>query len=243
MNPMTSDAAVDWAGRLAAVRGRIAAAAALAGRAETDITLIAVSKTQPWSSIAASAALGQRDFGENRIEEVVGKLAQPGARDLLWHMIGHVQSRKAGDVAGAGFALVHSIDTLKLAERISRAAEAMGRCQPVLFECNVSGEASKSGFMADDAGAWPALIDGWAAALTLPGIDVRGLMTMAPWGTDDDSARPVFDRLRRLCETARARLGVAWPILSMGMTDDYVGAVREGATHVRVGRALFGDRA
>ena len=106
----------------------------------------------------------------------------------------------------------------------------------------MSGEASKSGFAASDETRWSALVDEWAALQSLAGLEVQGLMTMAPWGTDADSARPVFDRLRRLAELARARLGVPWPTLSMGMTDDYVGAVREGATHVRVGRAILGER-
>lgn len=232
----------DPAARLAAVRARIAAAAMGAGRAAAEVTLIAVSKTHPWFAVAAVAAAGQRDFGENRVEEAAGKLAQPSARDLRWHMIGHVQSRKAADAASVGFALIHSVDGLKLAERLSRAAVEAGRRQAVLLECNVSGEASKFGYAAADEQAWPALIDGWAPLLALPGVEVQGLMTMAPLGTNDDTARPVFDRLRRLAESARARLGVTWPVLSMGMTDDYVGAVREGATHVRVGRAIFGER-
>ncbi len=238
----SNTASIDWGARLAAVRGRIADAAVVAGRSAAEVTLIAVSKTHPWSAVSAVAAAGQRDFGENRVEEAAGKLAQPSARDLRWHMIGHVQSRKAADAAAVGFALIHSVDGLKLAERLSRAAVETGRRQTILLECNVSGEASKSGYAAADEPTWPALIDGWASLLTLPGVEVQGLMTMAPLGTDDDTARPVFDRLRRLAQTARARLGAALPVLSMGMTDDYVGAVREGATHVRVGRAIFGER-
>lgn len=232
----------ELAERLTRVRERIAQAAQAVSRSVDAVTLIAVSKTHPWSAVAAVAALGQSDFGENRLEEAAGKLTQPGAEVLNWHMIGHVQSRKAADVAVAGFTLVHSVDTFKLAERISRAAQAADRRQPILLECNVSGEASKAGFGGADETAWPTLIAAWEPLLTLPGVEVQGLMTMAPLGTDDDTARPTFDRLRRLLEAARARLGVAWPALSMGMTDDYVGAIREGSTHVRVGRAIFGER-
>ncbi len=232
----------DLSERLTRVRERIARAAQAAGRPAGAVTLIAVSKTHPWSTVAAVAALGQRDFGENRLEEASGKLAQPGAQNLTWHMIGHIQSRKAADVAVAGFTLVHSVDTFKLAERLGRTAFSAGLTQSILLECNVSGEASKSGFDGVDESAWPGLVGAWEPLLALPGVAVQGLMTMAPLGTDDDTARPTFDRLRRLLEAARSRLGVAWPVLSMGMTDDYVGAIREGATHVRVGRAIFGER-
>ena len=225
-----------------AVRERIADAARSVGRDPAAITLIAVSKTHPWADIAALSDLGQLDFGENRIEEAESKLKQSGADQLRWHMIGHVQTRKAPAVVQAGFALIHSVDTVRLAEKLSRLAADQGRRQAVLLECNVSGEASKAGFAGSVESDWPELIDSWAALTALPGLDVRGLMTMAPWGTDDDTARPVFERLRRLAEAARARLGVEWPWLSMGMTDDYVGAVREGATHVRVGRAILGER-
>lgn len=229
-------------GRLAEVRERIASAAVAVGRDPESVTLIAVSKTHPWAAIAAAAKVGQRDFGENRLDEALAKRREPGAADLRWHMIGHVQSRKAAAVVEAGFDLIHSVDTLRLAERLSRAAQPTGRTQPVLLECNVSGEDSKSGFVAANHADWSALIDTWSTLGRLPGLSVVGLMTMAPWGTDDETARPIFARLRELSALAQARLGLVWPVLSMGMTDDYAGAVREGATHVRVGRAIFGDR-
>lgn len=225
-----------------AVRESVVAAARSVGRDPESVTLIAVSKTHPWADIAALSDLGQIDFGENRIEEAESKMKQSSADRLRWHMIGHVQTRKAAAVVQAGFTLIHSVDTLKLAERLGRLAAEHGRRQAVLLECNVSGEASKAGFAGSVETDWPALIDSWAVLKALPGLDVRGLMTMAPWGTDDDTARPVFDRLRRLAEMARVTLGVDWPWLSMGMTDDYVGAIREGATHIRVGRAILGER-
>jgi len=227
---------------LARVRARVAAVAAEAGRDPAGVTLIAVSKTHPVETVAAAAALGLTDFGENRVEEAAGKMrALPSVR---WHMVGHVQGRKAREVIEAGFALVHSLDSLKLAERLSRFAVEAGRVQPILFECNVSGEASKSGFAAYDAAGWPALIAVFAAVAALPGVRGRGLMTMAPLGTDHASARPYFRRLRELRDAARSALPSAeWAELSMGMTDDFEGALREGATLIRVGRAIFGERA
>ncbi len=232
---------------IAQVQERIARAAERAGRSPAEVRLIAVSKTHPIDVITAAAGLGLTDFGENRIEEAAPKIAalpqsaaQPGLR---WHMIGHVQSRKAREAARAGFALVHSVDSVKLAERLSRYAQAAGRVQPVLLECNVSGEESKSGFAATPASQWSALLEEFAKIQALPGVQVRGLMTMAPLGADHETARPVFQRLRALCDMACAQLPPDdWAELSMGMTDDFEGAIAEGATLVRVGRAIFGER-
>ena len=240
-------AAAELAATAARVRAQIRAAAERAGRDPATVTLVAVSKTQPAEAVCAAAAGGLRDFGENRVEEAVPKLqavAQSGAAGLRWHMIGHVQSRKAREVAAAGFALVHSVDSLKLAERLGRAAAEAGRRQAVLLECNVSGEAAKAGFAAADPAAWPALLAEFEQVLAVPGLEVRGLMTMAPYGTDHVTARPIFARLRALRDAAQARCpAAAWAELSMGMTDDFEGAIAEGATLVRVGRAIFGERA
>jgi pyridoxal phosphate enzyme (YggS family) len=232
---------------VAALRRRITEAAERAGRDPTAVTLVAVSKTHPPATIRAAADCGLSDFGENRVEEALPKLAELPV--LRWHMVGHVQSRKAKDVAQAGFALVHSVDTLKLAERLSRFAVEVGRVQDVLLECNVSGEASKAGFGAHDPAAWPALLDEFGKVVALPGLRVRGLMTMAPLDTDHVTARPYFRRLRELRDAARERaaherwLQTDWAALSMGMTDDFEGAIAEGATLVRIGRAIFGERA
>jgi pyridoxal phosphate enzyme (YggS family) len=226
--------------RLARVRAEIAQAAEVVDRDPAAITLLAVSKTHPLPVIAAAAELGVTAFGENRVEEAVGKIA--ARPDLAWHMIGHVQSRKAADVIAAGFVLVHSLDSLKLAERLSRSAQQAGREQAVLLECNVSGEASKEGWAASDPAVWPALIEAFSSVTALPGLRVEGLMTMAPWGTDDQTARPIFTRLRRLRDQASDRLGLPLATLSMGMSDDFRGAIAEGSTLVRVGRALFGER-
>lgn len=233
------------AGNLAAVHARIAAAAHSAGRDPGSITLVAVSKTQPASLVAAAAQAGQVDFGENRVEEALPKRqALSSAPSMHWHMIGHVQSRKARAVAEAGFALVHSVDSLKLAERLSRYAAAAGRRQAVLLECNVSGEASKAGFPVAVAGQWAGWLSEVDALLGLPGLEVRGLMTMAPMVAHPDQARPCFRRLRELRDYLAAQRPAAdWRELSMGMTDDFEAAIAEGATLVRIGRAIFGERA
>lgn len=226
---------------LADIQERMARAAQRAGRDPAAVTLVAVSKTQPAAQIAALAALGQADFGENRVDEAAPKMAaQP---HLRWHMIGHVQSRKAREVARANFVLVHSVDSVRLAERLNRCCAEAGRTQAVLLECNVSGEASKEGFEARDPAEWGRLLEQFAQIIALPQLAVRGLMTMAPLGTDHETARPIFRRLRQLREAAQAQLPQAdWAALSMGMTDDFEGAIAEGATLIRVGRAIFGER-
>ncbi len=226
------------------VKERIAAVAQRAGRDPSEILLVAVTKTQPAEVVRAAAGAGLTDFGENRIEEAAPKMAALSRADVRWHMIGHVQSRKAREVAQAGFALAHSVDSFKLAERLSRCAMDVGHVQPVLLECNVSGETAKSGFAAGASRAqWEALLPEWAKILALPGVRVLGLMTMAPIVRTSEAARPFFQRLRELRDHARARLPQGdWRELSMGMTDDFEAAIPEGATLVRLGRAIFGER-
>jgi pyridoxal phosphate enzyme (YggS family) len=232
------------AANILSVRERIARAAETAGRDPSSVRLVAVTKTHPPEVVRAAAAAGLIDFGENRIEEAAPKMhALADATGLRWHMIGHIQSRKARDVAQAGFALVHSVDTTRLAERLSRLALEAGARLDVLVELNVSGEASKAGFAAGRADQWPALVDDLAAVTRLPGLRVRGLMTMAPVVGQPEQARPIFRRLREVRDGLTARLPEAdWHELSMGMTDDFEVAVAEGATCVRIGRALFGER-
>lgn len=229
---------------LTAITARMTAACVRAGRDPAGVRLVAVSKTQPASAVRAAAAAGQVDFGENRAEEAGPKQAALADLPALrWHMIGHVQSRKAREVIAARFALIHSVDTLKLAERLSREAQAAGHTQAILLECNVSGEASKAGFPAHDSAVWPALLETFGQIVRLPGLRVAGLMTMAPLATDHTTARPCFRRLAELRAAAQARWpGLAWPELSMGMTDDFEGAIAEGATLIRLGRAIFGAR-
>jgi pyridoxal phosphate enzyme (YggS family) len=230
--------------RLLAVRTRIGQAAGRAGRDPSAITLVAVSKTHSAEQIREAAEAGQLNFGENRIEEAGPKIVSLTGFDRLeWHMIGHVQSRKAREVAAAGFALVHSVDTLKLAERLGHFAVEAGRHQAVLLEMNVSGQASKAGFRAEARELWPALLPGMRQVMELPGLEMRGLMTMAPQVPNPELARPYFERLRQLLDFLAEHLtfGPA-PVLSMGMTDDFEVAIESGATMVRIGRAIFGER-
>jgi len=244
--------AADIQAQLAEVQHQIALACAQAGRDPQDVTLVAVSKTHPAKAVLDALHAGQMDFGENRPEEALGKIAAvadamgPDERAPRWHMIGHVQSRKARNVVQR-FTLVHSVDTLKLAQKLSHLCEERDCRQDILLEINISGEESKSGFAAA----------GWAQAATvreslwsdiqsmlaLPGLRVRGLMTMAPIVEDPEQTRPVFAGLRHLCEALREDFPQSdWPELSMGMTDDYPVAIAEGATLVRIGRAIFGRR-
>ena len=227
--------ALDIAQRLADVRERIARAANRAGRDPQAVTLIAVSKTVAAPRIYAAYLSGQRDFGENRVEDALDKqVALPD--DTVWHMIGHIQSRKARDVVGR-FALTHSVDSLSLAETLQRRAEAADARVPILLEVNVSGEESKYGFQPGDLAGAVAAIQG------LNRLTLRGLMTMAPIVDDPEQARPVFRGLRELRERLAAEFpSVDWAHLSMGMTDDFEVAIEEGATLVRVGRAIFGER-
>ena len=227
---------------LRSVQDRVAAAAQRAGRDPSGITLVAVTKTQSPAVIRAAYDLGLRHFGENRVEEAEGKVAAlPG--DIHWHMIGHIQSRKAKRVVPL-FDMVHSVDSVKLAQRLDRLSAGRPGLLPVLLECNVSGEESKYGFNAsrwvEDRTQWDALVAAVKEIVTLPNLQVQGLMTMAPIVADAQQARPVFVRLRTLRDKlAEAFPQVDWQHLSMGMTDDFLVAIEEGATMVRVGRAIF----
>jgi PLP dependent protein len=234
----------ELAENIARVLDRIAAAERQAGRRAGEVTLVAVSKTHAPAVVEAAATCGLRIFGENRVEEAVPKMEALAARpDLTWHMLGHIQSRKARDAALAGFGLIHSVDTLKLALRLARAAEEAGRQIDVLLECNVSGEASKAGFEAADLARWNGLLPELEHLAALPGLRVRGLMTMAPIVARAEEARPYFARLRELRDYLAVRLPAAhWDELSMGMTDDFEASILEGATLVRIGRAIFGQR-
>lgn len=235
--------------RLAVVRANIAAACARANRPPDSVRLIAVSKTHPAETVLEAVACGQLEFGENRIEEAAPKIHEVQSRTtarLTWHMIGHVQSRKARDVI-AVVDIIHSLDSLKLAERYSRFAVELGRNVPVLLEVNVSGEASKSGFPGANWQTDPqqreSLWNVIQRITELPGIHVEGLMTMAPLVDDPEKARPTFTALRCLRDALAASFPQAgWGTLSMGMTDDYAVAIEEGATMVRIGRAIFGER-
>lgn len=231
---------VELRANLHEVQDNIEAAARLAGRDPAEITLVAVTKGHPPEAIRVLYELGVRDFGESRPEKGNERAMQlPDLTDVQWHLIGPVQSRKAA-LAARHFNFLHSLDRLKLAARLAEALPE-GRRLPVLLQCNVSGETSKGGWLAMYPDAWPALLPEFEQVIATPGLDVRGLMTMAPYSEDAQAARPVFARLRELREFLRQNLPAAgWADLSMGMSGDYEAAILEGATLVRVGTALLG---
>lgn len=220
------------------IQERITKAAASANRNPNEITLVAVSKTQPVATMLAAYAAGVRHFGENRVEEAAEKIPVVNAQasGITWHLIGHLQSRKAKDAAPL-FDYVHSIDSVSLAQKLDARAAAIGKTIPILLQVNVSGEESKYGFAPQDLFAAAEQI------IQLKNLDAQGLMTIAPMVEDAEQARPHFRALRELrdelCRQFPAR---AWHHLSMGMTDDFEAAIVEGATIVRIGRAIFGER-
>jgi hypothetical protein len=237
---------VDITGNLAQVRERMATAAARAGRSPDEVVLLAVSKTHPVVLIEQALAAGQREFGENLVEEAWAKFADPGspvaspldaaARPRL-HLIGPIQSRKAALAVSCRPALIHAVDRLKIAARLDRFAAEAGLALDVLLEVNVAGEASKFGFTPD------AVRRDTEAILTLLNLRVRGLMTIPPYEPDPEAARPHFAALRRLQGDLAQRYPQAdWRHLSMGMSYDFEVAIEEGATIVRVGTAIFGTR-
>lgn len=218
------------------VRAAIAQSAERVGRNPADVTLVAVSKTMPVELVQMAYNLGVTDFGENRVQEALPKIETFHPQDARWHMIGHVQSNKAKRVAGP-FALVQSVDSLRLAEALNRHASEVGRRLPVLLQVNVVGEASKEGVSLDEA------VELARQVVALPSLSVEGLMTIAPLVENSEDARPVFRQLRLLRERLRDEAPQStWQHLSMGMTGDYRVAIEEGATIVRVGRAIFGER-
>lgn len=210
-------------------------AARRAGRDPAAVTVVAVSKTVPVERLRAAVAAGIAELGENRVQEAGPKVATLG-HGLTWHLIGHLQRNKAA-AAVRLFDMIHSVDSLELATALDRQAARLGKRQRVLLQVNVSGEQSKSGF------APVALQTAAAQVAALPHLRPEGLMTIAPLGAGESALRDVFGTLRALRqELAPAFPGEAWQHLSMGMSDDYEIAVAEGATLVRVGRAIFGER-
>ena len=219
--------------RIAQVQERIAAAARRAGRDPDAVTLVAVSKTVDRAAVDEAYRAGLRQFGENRVQEAKAKFGSGRPADLTLHLIGTLQTNKAKD-AVALFDVVQSVDRAGVVDALGKRAAQAGRRLPVLLEVNVAGEASKQG--ADPAEA-PALV---ARLAGQEWLRLRGLMTMAPLVADQEETRPVFRALRRLRDDLRrADPGLELPDLSMGMTNDYPVAVEEGATIVRVGRAIF----
>lgn len=225
----------DVADRLERVRERVAAACARARRDPRTVRLVAVSKTIPAALVREAMAAGQTLFGENRVQEALAKIGEtgPGAR---WHLIGRLQSNKARHAVGA-FELIHGVDDRALATELNRRAAAKATTQAVLVQANLAAEPTKAG--AGEAGLLP-LVEEVGG---LPHLELRGLMIIPPPEQDPERTRPWFRRLRELRDLASSRLGRPLPELSMGMTDDFEVAIEEGATLVRVGRAVFGERA
>ncbi|MGI9174285.1 MAG: YggS family pyridoxal phosphate-dependent enzyme [Rhodothermales bacterium] len=225
--------------RLAAVRERIAAACERAGRPASSVTLVAVSKTFPLAAVEAAYAAGARHFGENKVQDLVEKAeampGQTGGGDLCWHMIGHLQRNKAKDVV-AHADLFEALDSPRLAKELNKRAEAEERVVPCLVQVNVSGEESKYGLGPDHVHDF---LDQVAA---YEGLRVRGLMTLAAPADDSEDVRPQFELLRRLAETYPGNARAGLDVLSMGMSGDFEVAIEEGATHVRIGSAIFGPR-
>jgi pyridoxal phosphate enzyme (YggS family) len=224
-----------FAERLASVRGRIAKAASRAGRPSDAVTLIGVSKTVPAGRVKEAVAAGLLELGENRVQEARDKIPAvgPGPR---WHLVGHLQGNKAGQAARL-FDAVHSIDSVDLLGRLDRAAAAAGRRLTGFVQVALAGEAQKAGVAPDGLDA---VLD---AAAACEAVEVRGLMLLPPLEEEPERSRPWFRRLRELAVEARARHPrLRLEDLSMGMSGDFEVAIEEGATHVRVGRALFGAR-
>ncbi len=225
---------MDIAQNLAAIQERIRAACARAGRDAASVQIVAVTKNHPPETVAAAAALGLTVFGENRVQEAKVKIPECSSR-LRWHMIGHLQSNKCRDAVHL-FEMIESVDSLALARDMDRRAGQAAKNMPVLLEVNVAGEATKFGYRPDQ------LLAEWSELNALRRLEVRGLMTIAPWTPEPERARPVFARLRELKEECERISGASLPYMSMGMSGDFEVAIEEGATLIRLGTALFGPR-
>ena len=221
---------------LAKVEKKVCAACERAGRRRDEVTLIAVSKTKPVSMIEELLPGGTRDFGENKVQELCEKYEQL-PKDIRWHLIGHLQRNKVKYVVDKA-CLIHSVDSLRLAEAISAEGKKRGITVPVLIEVNVAGEESKFGVKPEEAEGLIREIAG------MPSISVKGLMTIAPYVKNPEENRIHFSNLRKLCVDIKNKNidNVSMNILSMGMTGDYEVAIEEGATMIRVGTGIFGER-
>ena len=222
---------------LAAVRERLARSVERAGRSPSSVRLIAISKTRPAGDVRAAFEAGQTEFGENRVQEALEKIGATSDIPITWHLVGHLQSNKARKAAAA-FGWIHSIDSADLLKRVDEAAEEAGRRPELFVQVDLAGEPTKHGAPAD---AWLSLFE---AASSCRAARVAGLMLLPPFFDDPEEARPYFRRLREIRDELAAR-GVAPELLrelSMGMSHDFEVAVEEGATLVRVGTAIFGER-
>lgn len=218
------------------VEEKVQRACERAGRKREEVTLIAVSKTKPLSMIEELLPLGVRDFGENKVQELTAK-AEALSKDIRWHMIGHLQRNKVKYVVDKA-CMIHSVDSLRLAEEISKEAEKKGVEVPILLEVNVAGEESKFGIRPEETEELARQI------ALLPNLHIQGLMTIAPYVENPENNRQIFRNLRNLSvDIERKKFNnVTMSVLSMGMTGDYEVAIEEGATHVRVGTGIFGER-
>jgi hypothetical protein len=225
---------MDIPANLAQVRHRIAESCARAGRDPSSVTLVTVSKGHPAATVCAAAAEGLVLFGESRVQEARVKIGQCPGR-LQWHLIGHLQSNKCRDAVHF-FNMIQSVDSLALAREINKWAEKSARTMPVLLEVNVAGESSKFGYAPEKVLAELKDLN------ALPKIELHGLMTVAPFARDLEKVRPVFRRLREIKTQCEDVLGAPLAHLSMGMSGDFEVAVEEGATMIRLGSALLGER-
>jgi hypothetical protein len=222
------------AANLETIRRRIKAACDRCDREPNSLTLLAVTKTQPPEVVNDAASLGLLVFGENKVQEAKAKIPLCSGK-LRWHFIGHLQSNKCRDAVQL-FQMIQSVDSLSVAQEINKRADEAAKTMPVLLEVNLAGEASKFGYPPK------ALLAELNQINALPRLEVHGLMTVPPWTPDAESSRPHFQRLRELKEECEQTLGAPLPHLSMGMSGDFEVAIEEGATMVRIGTALFGER-
>ena len=221
--------------QLANVLNAVRETAAAAGRERGEVKLLAVSKTFPASDVMEAYHAGQKEFGENRVQELEQKVPVL-PKDIVWHLIGHLQSNKAAKAAELAD-WVHSVDSVKLVNKLSDAAQKAGKTLKILLEVNVSGEESKYGIRSGEE-----LFQVAEAAVSAPAIEWKGLMTMAPAGADGEELKAVFSGLRKMRDELEEKFKIKLPELSMGMSGDYPAAIAEGSTIVRIGTAIFGGR-
>jgi pyridoxal phosphate enzyme (YggS family) len=225
---------MDLAENIASVQKRIAAACERANRDPNSVALLAVSKNHPPETVAEAAKLGLTLFGENKVQEAKAKIPLcPG--QLRWHMLGHLQTNKCRDAVEL-FEMIQSVDSFHVAEEINKRADQASKTMPVLLEVNAGGEASKFGYRSEQ------LLADLSRINELPRLEIHGLMTVPPWSPNPEKVRPVFRQVRELKARCEQILGVPLAHLSMGMTGDFEVAIEEGATMVRIGTALFGER-
>jgi len=223
----------DFSTRLAKIQNVIANAAQRSGRDPAQIELVAVSKTHPAEAIQEAMRAGAIHFGENKVQEARGKIETLGRG--IWHLIGHLQSNKTRDAVRL-FDFIDSVDRLDLAQELNRHAETAGKTQNVLLQVNIAGESTKFGCAATAASELAEAIN------ALPRLSLSGLMTIAPYSLEPEKSRPHFADLRELRDKIQIETGLLLPVLSMGMSGDYIVAIEEGSTSVRIGTALFGER-